>query len=428
MTFPRKGIWLPAMLACALACAPALAAENTGNATDSGADSGDAAAESPEQALYREALEALSEGRRSDASATLRRLVEQAPLHAGAFLELALTQCSLGNADEAERLFAIIETRFSPSRDLLTLIAETREAGCKQWVPSRSTVATLGRGFDRNVNQGTSVSSLVVDRGGPIELPLLPEFQPHADQYTVIGVDHLRELTPNGSIGYLQYQVRRNDDLHQYDSAAVYAGVESPWRVGRWTVRTSGALGAVSLGGRLYQRQGQVQARVSPGLPLPAGAQLNLIAGATYSDYLTLTNFNSLMLEGRALLTWRAGPLAASATVGLMTDQARDQRPGGNRHGNFTSLLVKRTLSENVTGELGYTRQTWNSALPYAPELLIDAVRAQRTQMVRADLSYQLGKGQTLHLEARAVRNNENISIFQYNNRILQLSLQWQLP
>jgi hypothetical protein len=171
-----------------------------------------------------------------------------------------------------------------------------------------------------------------------------------------------------------------------------------------------------------------VQARVSPGLPLPAGAQLNLIAGATYSDYLTLTNFNSLMLEGRALLTWRQGPLAASATAGLMTDQARDQRPGGNRHGNFASLMLKRTLSENVAGELGYTRQTWNSALPYAPELLIDAVRAQRTQMLRADLSYQLGKGQTLHLEARAVRNNENISIFQYNNRILQLSLQWQLP
>jgi hypothetical protein len=426
MTFPRKTAWWPTMLGCALALAyaPAPAAENAAGA----ADIENAAADSPEQALYREALEALSEGRRSDASATLRRLVEQAPLHAGAFLELALTQCSLGNADEAERLFAIIETRFSPSRDLLTLIAETREAGCKQWAPSRSTLVTLGRGFDRNVNQGTSVSSLIVDRGGPIELPLLPEFQPHADQYSVIGVDHLRELTPNGSIGYLQYQVRRNDDLHQYDSAAVYAGVESPWRVGRFTVHASGALGAVSLGGRLYQRQGQVQARVSPGLPLPAGAQLNLIAGATYSDYLTLTNFNSLMLEGRALLTWRQGPLAASANVGLMTDQARDQRPGGNRHGNYASLMLKRTLSENVTGELGYTRQTWNSALPYAPELLIDAVRAQRTQMLRADLSYQLGKGQTLHLEARAVRNNENISIFQYNNRILQLSLQWQLP
>jgi hypothetical protein len=425
MTFSRK----TAVLACVLALVGAPASASAGpddKPDDAMADS--AATESPEQALYREALEALSEGRRSDASETLRRLVAQAPLHAGAFLELALTQCGLGNADEAERLFAIIETRFNPSRDLLTLIAETREAGCKQWQPARSTLVTVGRGYDRNVNQGASVSSLVIDNGQPIELPLLPEFRPQHDQYTVLGVDHLRELTSNGSIGFLQYQVRRNDNLHQYDSAAVYAGVESPWRIGHWTVRTSAALGGVGLGGRLYQRQGQLQARVSPSLPLPAGTQLNLIAGATYSDYLTLTNFNSLMLEGRAQLSYRRGPLTANASFGLMSDEARDQRPGGNRHGKFSSLILKRTLPADFTGELGYTRQTWNSALPYAPELLIDAVRAQRTEMLRAGLSYQLGKRETLQLEARAVRNSENISIFQYNNRILQLSLQWQLP
>jgi hypothetical protein len=423
MIFPRTTSWLPAVLASALALANVPAYAGPDDAAPEGA-----ATESPEQALYREALEALSEGRRSDASETLRRLVEQAPLHAGAFLELALTQCGLGNADEAERLFAIIETRFNPSRDLLMLIAETRESGCKKWAPAKSTLVTAGRGFDRNVNQGASVSSLIVGNDTPVELPLLPEFRPQSDQYTLIGVDHLRELTPNGSLGYLQYQVRRNDRLRQYDSAAVYAGIESPLRIGRWTVRTSGGLGVVSLGGRLYQRQGQLQARMSPGLPLPAGAQLNLIASATYSDYLTLTNFNSLILEGRTLLSWRHGPLAANASFSLMSDEARDQRPGGNRHGNYTSLIVKRTLPADFAVEMGYTRQTWNSALPYAPELLIDAVRAQRTEMLRTSLSYQLGKQQTLQLEARAVRNSENIPIFQYNNRILQLSLQWQLP
>ncbi|PQP00946.1 hypothetical protein C5614_05165 [Massilia phosphatilytica] len=423
MTFPRNIFWFPAALACALALvnAPACAGPDDEAATG-------AATESPEQALYREALEALSEGRRSDASETLRRLVEQSPLHAGAFLELALTQCGLGNAEEAERLFAIIETRFNPSRDLLALIAETREGGCKKWTPSRSTLVTAGRGFDHNVNQGASVSSLIIDNGTPIELPLLPEFRPQSDQYSVIGVDHLRELTPNGSIGYLQYQLRRNDRLRQYDSAAVYMGMETPWRVGRSTVRTSGGLGAVSLGGHLYQRLGQLQARVSPGLPLPAGAQLNLVASATYSDYLTLANFNSLMLEGRAQLSWRQGPLAANASFSLMSDQARDQRPGGNRHGNFASLMLKRSLPADFAIELGYTRQRWDSALPYSPELLIDTVRAQRTETLRSSLSYQLGKQQTLQLEARAVRNSENIPIFQYNNRILQLSLQWLLP
>jgi hypothetical protein len=77
---------------------------------------------------------------------------------------------------------------------------------------------------------------------------------------------------------------------------------------------------------------------------------------------------------------------------------------------------------------LSWTRQQWDSATPYSPELLIDQVRAQRTQILRAVLSWQLRKDHSLILEARGVRNRENISIFQYDNRQLQFSWQWQLP
>ena len=397
------------------------------HAGDAPANIEQAAQETRDQALYREALEALAEGRRADASATLRRLVAGSPQHLGALIDLALTQCGLGNADEAERLFAIIETRFTLPRDLLTLIAETREAGCKAWQPSRLTTVTFGRGHDRNVNQGTSVSSLVTGNGTPIELTLLPDFLPHADQYSVLGVDYMRELTPNGSIGVLQYQVRRNDSLHQYDTAALFAGIESPWRIGAWTVRTGATLGAVSLGQQLYQRQAQLQARVTPPLRLPAGLQYSLIGNASYADYLTLTNFNSNTAELRNLLSWRSNTWNASASFSWMSDHARDQRPGGDRHGNFTSLLLRRSLSDKLSAELGYTRQSWRSALPYSPGL-IEAVRAQRTEMLRAGISYQFAKQYSLQFEARAVHDRENIPIFQYNNRILQLSLLWQLP
>jgi hypothetical protein len=410
-----------------LACLALGLAAGGARAGDVAKDADESVQETPEQALYREALEALAEGRRTDASEALRRLVTRSPQHAGALLDLALTQCGIGNADEAERLFATLETRFTLPRDLLTLIAEARELGCKPWKPSRSTTVTLGRGHDRNVNQGASVSSLVIDNGEPIELALLPDFLPHADQYSVLGVDHMRELTPNGSIGILQYQTRRNDHLRLYDSAALFAGVESPWRIGAWTVRTGATLGAVTLGGQLYQRQVQLQARVTPPLRLPAGLQYNLIGNVSYTDYLTLTNFNSSTVELRNLLSWRAGPWAASASFTWMNDSARDQRPGGDRHGNFTSLLLRRTLSDKFTADLGYTRQAWNSSLPYSPGL-IDPVRNQRTDMLRAGLSYEFAKRQTLQFEARSVRNRENIPIFQYNNRILQLSWQWQLP
>jgi hypothetical protein len=386
-----------------------------------------AVADTREQRMYREALEALAEGRRSDAAALLRRVARD-PQHAGALLDLALTQCGLGNADEAERLFATLETRFPLKPGMLLLIAETREAGCRPWKPASSTTLTLGRGIDQNVNQGASVSSLVVDAGQSIEYPLLPDFLPRHDQYSMFAMNYLRELTPNGSLGYLQYQYRHNDSLHQYDTAALFGGAEMPLRLLGTTVRTSATLGAVTLGGRLYQRQGQLQARVTPSVPLPANTQLSLIGSATWSKYPTLANFNSVTLEGRALLSYRDGPLSASAGAALMDDHAHTGRPGGDRHGNYVSLQARRSLPAGFSAEIGYTRQSWNSAEAYAPDLFIDAVRAQRTAILRTVLSYQLVKGQTLQLEARAVQNKENIPIFQYNDRVLQLSWQWQLP
>lgn len=419
---PHASALLAAVLACAGACAGAADAPGAPVTPEQ-----QARADAAQAQLYQEAMEALAEGRRSDASNILRRLVVD-PRQAGALLDLALTQCGLGDADEAERLFAMLETRVKLSPDMMILIAETREAGCRPWKPASTTSLTVGRGIDQNVNQGASVASLTIGGGVPDVLTLLPEFLPRHDQYSMAGMDHMRELTPNGSIAYAQYQLRKNDSLHQYDTTALFAGAEMPWRVLRTTVRTSLNLGAVTLGGRLYQRQGQLQARLAPPVPLPARTQLNLIGSATWNAYPTLTNFNSVTLEGRALLSYRDGPLSASANAALMDEHAHSGRPGGDRHGNYLGLLARRTLPAGFSGEIGYTRQSWDSAEPYAPELLIDAVRAQRTAILRAALSYQLVKGQTLQLEARTVQNTENIPIFQYNDRVLQLSWHWQLP
>ncbi len=381
-----------------------------------------------EEQLYQEALQSLAEGRKNDASKQMQRLIAMVPEHAGAWLDLALIQCSLGQGDEAERLFATIETRFQPAREVLELIAEARDTGCVAGRPSGSGALTLTRGTDDNVNQGASNSTFIVQTpDGDVELPLLEDFLPRRDWYTQASADYLRDLGANGTIGFLQFQGRRYDTLRDYDTAALYAGIESPWRFKQWLVRTTGSLGVSSMGGHLYQRQAQAQLRVTPPLPLPSRTALQLIGSATHTDYATLDAFDSDLFEGRAVLSY-GGAFSGSATFGLLSDRARANRPGGNRHGNYMSLNLRRPLGWNTTAELAYTRQTWNSASAYSPELLIDEVRAQRTQVLRASLTYQLGKNHNLVLEGRAVRNRENISIFQYNNRQLQLSWQWLFP
>jgi hypothetical protein len=396
-----------------LASAPAAAVDDTTPAASINAQDG----------LYQEALLALAEGRRTDASRTLRRLIEQEPRHAGAWLDLALIQCGLGNVDEAERLFATVETRFNPSRDILELISQTREDGCRPWQPASSLSVSAGRGFDHNVNQGASTSTPTLG-GGSLEL--LDEFLPKQDGYTTGGLDYLRDLTPNGTVGFAQLQWRRNDSLHAYDTSSLFAGTESQWRFGNWALRSTLVAGMVTLGGHVYQDQGQAQLRVAPPLSLPNNTSFNLMAGYTWTDYRRLANFDARTVELRPELSYRRGSVFASAGFGLLSDHGNDQRPGGNRHGQLLNLLLRAPLAAGTVGELGYTRQTWLSARPYAPELLVLETRRQATQVLRASVTYPINKSQSLLFEARGVRNRENIDIFQYNNRQFQLSWRWQ--
>ncbi len=382
----------------------------------------------PGEDLYLQALQSIAEGRRTDATAELRRAIEQSPSHAGAWLELALTHCALGNSDEAERLFAVIETRFDPSPALLELIARTREDGCSRWDVFSSALVSTSRGIDQNVNQGARTTRYVVDApGGQVEYELSGDFTPRHDQYTQLAGEYMREVTANGVLGFVQYQLRHNDSLHQYNTSSLFTGLEAPYRWGRWRLRATGTLGLVTLGGQLYQRQAQLQARIVPPLRLPTGTQFNVVAALTRNSFPALTNFDSTTQELRGHLSWRGGDTYASATLGYLNDHALAHRPGGDRQGSFTNLLVRRQLRDGISLDLGYSRQTWNSRRAYSPGL-IDQVREQATQVARTSVSYALDKRHALVLEARVVRNRENISIFQYNNRQLQLSWQWQLP
>ncbi len=377
-----------------------------------------------QQDWYQAALQSIAEGRKHDASAELERVIRNEPLHAGAWLDLALIQCSLGHAEEAFRLFGIIEERFKPPPAFLELIASYRQQGCDRWEVQSQASLTLARGIDQNVNQGPSASSYSVGTAAlSVEYPVSPEFRPKHDQYTSLSGDYLRDLTSNGTVGIVQFQFRRNDELKQYDNASLFGSVESPWRLGNFSGRHVGTAGLLTLGGHLYQRQAQLQERVT--VPLPGKVQLTMMTSMTRLNYVTLNNFDSSTAELRGVLSYSAGAGSVRAAISLLNDHAMADRPGGNRHGQVRSVLFRQNLGMRITGELGYTDQTWQSATAYAPGAL-DIIRQQRTQSLTASLFYPIGKNQMVQLEARKVRNQENIPIFQYNNRQLQLSWQWQ--
>lgn len=368
--------------------------------------------------LYEDALQSIAEGRKQDANQALRRVIEQEPQHAGAWLDLALIQCSLGRPDEAERMFRTIEERFAPPPGIVELIREARAVGCEQWTPLSQYNLSISRGIDQNVNQG---STRVLNP----EYTLSPEFQPQHDQYTMLSGDYMRDLTPNGTVGFVQFQQRRNDTLRQYDSGALFAGAETLWRWDGWTLRGTVLAGLISLGGEFYQRQYQLLARVGPPLKLPYGFTFHLQGSVGRNSYVTLDTFDANTGELRAQFSRRKNDSLVSASIGVATDRATGARPGGDRHGANAALSWQRKYATGLTAEVGYTLQHWRGSEPYAPPV-VDQVREQDTHTLRAALTYPVARQQNLILEVRQVINRENIPIFQYNNRQLQLSWQWQ--
>ncbi len=384
----------------------------------------DDAATAAEPDLYVQALQAISEGRKDQAAQVLARMIAKGPREAHELLDLAVIQCAIGHADDAERLFKNVEERFNPPQAIRDIIAQQRLQGCKRWQPASQVSFSAGRGYDQNVNQGASNPSYTLGGTGGATLDLLPEFLPQHDQYSVVSGDYLRELTEDGAVGFAQAQLRRNDRMSNYNTASLFGGFEQPWQLGRWRVRGTLLGGVLTLGGRLYQEQAQLQLRVTPPLPLPAGVDLYGLAGVSHVSYKTLTNFDANTEELRAVMSYRNELTQAQFSIGYQNDHAAGQRPGGDRSGWSFGLSSRHRIGTLFQTELDLSRQTWQGQAAYSAPL-IDAKRHQDIRAARATLIYLLNQHQAIHLEARHVQNKENISIFQYNNTVVQLSWHW---
>lgn len=378
------------------------------------------------QDLYLDAMRSIADGRQTDASNALTHLIEREPHHAGAWLDLAIIQCQLGHADEAERLFQAIESRFSPPPGILEVIARHRAQGCAGWQAHSRLAVALGRGSNSNVNQGASNPYFSVGNGDyRVDLQLLPEYLPQRDQFTMLSTEYMRELTSDGSLGFIQFQTYQNDVLTHYNTTSLIVGLEHPWRFANWQIRGSGILAVLGLGGQLYQKQTQVQARILPPLPLPDRLQFSMVTSLAHVEYPTLAKFDAYTWEARGVLTYRTEQSQAQAALAYLADQATAERPGGDRQGWSANLQGRTRLAENLFGELGWNRQDWRSQSAYSPGL-IDQVRHQETQVLKGALIFPVAARQAVHLDWREVQNVENITLFQYNSRLIQVSWQWQ--
>ncbi len=375
--------------------------------------------------LYLEAVRLMTEGRNQEAGAAFEHLIALEPQHAGAWLELAINHCTLGHQAEAERLFREIEVRFAPSAGILEVINGHRQRGCLAWAGKTYRSAALTRGTDSNVNQGASNPVFVTGSGADrIENLLTADYLPRRDSYLQASLDLTRELDQRGTVAFAQLRARHHDRVSEQDTNALLLGADRGFSVANWKARAMATVSVVSLGGQLYQRQVQLQARTAAPLALPPGYELTLSAALSNVTYVTRQKFDANTGELSALLNYRGKHAQGQVALGALVDRGEAGRLGGNRHGWYGSVQSQRQFGARLNGELGWTRQDWRGQTVYSPGL-VEAVRSQSTRQWRAALSTPLSRSHNLQLEYRHVQNLENISLFQYNSQVVQLNWRW---
>jgi hypothetical protein len=371
-------------------------------------------------------MQAIAEGRYTKARTLLDQLASQEPEHAGAWLDIATLHCSMGNKAEAEALFTEIEKRFAPPASIREVMAQQLATDCKPPKLANFTRLRLGRGEDTNANQGASNPNFSIGSGGNlVRLTLSPEFKPKRDSFTALSTEFSQVLSREETLGFVHLQARQYDSLSQYDVTSLVVGVEQPWYLGSWWLRGTGTLSLMTLGGETYQHQSQLQLQLTPPLRLPAGLTLGMLNSWTHVSYPTLTGFDSQLWESRGQLTYKTARATLQANAGYAFDKGANLRPGNDRRGVVAGMSGQMLLGSQVLGELGWSYQQSNGSRAYSPSL-IDTQRQQATQLLRLALTYPVAPQHALHLEYREVRNKENISLFAYKGKMLQLSWEWR--
>lgn len=387
------------------------------------------------EALYQQAVQWLSEGRLTEARDALLKLLALQPDHAGAWLDLALLHCQMGQGNEADALFTMVTKQFAPPPALGELIESLRQQGCHRKTAAHHFRMQYGLGTDSNVNQGASNPSFTLDSGtNATPLMLASEYTPKPDQFKTGTLEWSWTQNADGAQAYAQLQARQHNHYPQYDLTALVLGLERPWQVGAWNWRGSASLSMTTPGGALYQRQAQLKLQaLAPAAVLgpvtwqfPVGWVVGGSGTWAGSAYPTLNGFDAQFWEIRAVVAYEAQGRSVHASLGYALDNGQVQRPGNDRSGAVLGLMARIPLENQVLAEMGVGVQSWKSQNVYAPGL-IDTRRDQLSTLLRLGVTVPTALNQALRLELRHVRNDENVTLFTYHGTQLQLSWEWHL-
>ncbi len=341
-------------------------------------------------------------------------------LMAEELLELMLSHCRAGQADQARRLAQDIREQLPTTPAIDALLAPVLDGACKPAAPKPLRELHLTMGWDDNVNLGLLVNSVTfAGPGQPITFSLDDRYKPVRSAY--LGATGLLQTqTASGWTVQAQFGARQLLDYSPLNSLGVQL-------TGRRDQQALGTPGQITLGWAETWLGGQ-HFRSAPSLAWqsqPSQGQQGWVfnVGAQHHDYSTTTLDARQLLAGITHLSRPDARTQISWGAGLLHDQALGARAGGNRQGLNLQLGWQHAWLGGVW-YAQWARQQWSSSQHFLPGL-VDERRSNRTTTALFAYQRPLRSGAVAYVEFQRRNSHDNVPLYVYRSN--QLGAGWVL-
>jgi len=397
---------------------------------------------------YQRAIRSLSSGNYSQAQLLLERITVDVPQHAGAWLDLALLHCQLGEVEKAELIYQRIEQDLQTPASILQVINKMRSQGCKfelKWIKQ----AHAGLGHSSNVNFAPSDGVIRFAGTAPFsELILSPGNRPRSDHFILA---EMQTLLPanlknvwgaqwQGLLQYKKYQQESDQNILTLAIGARWSGFLGPllknsdsltspesWEAGFQFNRTH--IGSTPYENSLFawatlwskEQQEWLESKRN----WRWGAEWNL----SHYQYLQSSNYDALRFDFKLRQQWKLQTKHAlhlfGFSLGPALDRAQSDRPGGDRYG-YTGLIEWDARWHPQHQTVAYLQhQSLKDKAPYNTTFFGSQARLPKSTLIVLRQNYRISLEHQIYAQYSRQITKDTINLFSYENQSFILGYSW---
>ncbi len=352
------------------------------------------------------------------------------PNNAGAWLDLSIATFDAGNINSALALFEYVESNFTPSPSIKSIIAAYRKRieqtthNRKKW----QSTYEFAFGHDTNANSGLQASIIPVTFGADrVDLPLDPSYKARADNFALamVGTRYQTSWSKDGLEFGAAIRSKSFKTEHSFSSAE--ASTVITWRrLTDWGVGSiSGMYEYTTLGGSSLLYNSHVAGNWERSWKV---CRYGVGLETEWRRYITFVNSHANVNWTQVAAACETSAsniplhLAFISRVGI--DAPIGNRAGGETHRRETVLQLGLQIIPSLRSDWVWNFSQADDRLGYSPLLENNATRRLSRRNYRWQLAMDLGSGVELvaKLEKNVIRSN--LLLFNQSSRSATLAIQ----